>query len=434
MVGAQGERRDERTARPWNASLIVAVIGRVLIAALFVFAGVSKILGPQPYLDHMTEFGVPTQLLPAVIGLEIGAALALLSGWRLRDAAAALGIFCVLTAVIFHHQLDEKTERTHFFKDLAISGGLLAMAASANGVRRARGGSPGALEPIGGRSLGRTTDINATSKTISRTTTTVVADGVPLAVHRIGGTTPIVCLHAVAHDAHDFDAFAARVSDRFELVCLEWPGHGESGDDPQPPSAVRYADLLVAALDQLGLDRPILIGNSIGGAAAISYASRRPVRGLVLCDSGGLVEITPTVIRVTRIFQRFFAAGERGARWFGPVMCAYYHTVLTQPAALAQRERIVAGARRRATLLREAWESFGRPSADLRAVAAGLAVPIWVAWAEKDRTVPLSFCLPAIKRLKRATLTTFSGGHTPFLEQPDAFTAGFRDFVASLSP
>jgi len=402
----------------------------VLVAALFIFAGLSKVIGPQPYLDHMKEFGVPTLLLPAVIALEIGAGLTLLAGWRLRAAAGALGIFCILTAVIFHHELGIKAERTHFFKDLAIAGGLLMTAANAEALGRtsqSNSTSEATREAPPGRTNG-----TAAPTTIGLRTTRVVADKVSLAVHRAGRGVPIVCLSALGHDRHDFDALTARLSHEFELVCVEWPGHGESGDDRQPASAARYADLLVDALDQLQLGRPILIGNSVGGAASILYASRRPVRGLVLCDSGGLVEVTPNVTRICRLYERFFLAGERGAAWFEPAFRAYYRMVLTQPTASAQRQRIAAGARRRARLFREAWASFGTKSADLRDVAASLSVPVWVAWAENDRTVPLRFCLPAIRRLKNATLSTFNAGHSPFLEQPVAFVDGFLEFVDRL--
>jgi len=266
----------------------------------------------------------------------------------------------------------------------------------------------------------------------SRGTTRVVADGVSLAVHRAGRGDPIVCLSAIGHDRHDFDGLVARLADRFELICIEWPGHGDSSNDWRAVSAARYADLLVAALDRLQLDAPILLGNSIGGTASILYASRRAVRAVVLCDSGGLVEVTPMVVRICRFFERFFAAGERGAWWFDRAFRAYYRMVLTEPAASEQRRRISAGARTRARLLREAWASFGAADADIRDVAASLDVPLWVAWADKDRTVPLSFCLPAIRRLKNATMTTFRAGHTPFLEQPDAFTEGFLKFFDRL--
>jgi putative oxidoreductase len=119
---------------------IVAVGGRALLAMLFILAGLAKLAGPQPFLQHMAAFGVPTFLLPAVIALEVGAGAALLLGWRLRDAAAALGLFCLLTAFVFHHDLGDKAERTLFFKDVALAGALLAMAAAVEQRRRAEQG------------------------------------------------------------------------------------------------------------------------------------------------------------------------------------------------------------------------------------------------------------------------------------------------------
>ena len=117
---------------------LAMVGGRALAATLFIVAGIAKILHAGPYLDHMTRFDVPTVLLPAVIALELGAGLALLFGWRVREAAGLLAVFCVMTATIFHHQLWISAELTSFFKDLAIGGGLFAMAANASAPDRAR--------------------------------------------------------------------------------------------------------------------------------------------------------------------------------------------------------------------------------------------------------------------------------------------------------
>ena len=122
---------------------IVTIGGRALVAILFVLAGLAKILNPRPFLEHMTHFGVPTFFLPAVIALELGAGLALLIGWRIRDAAGALAVFCVMTAAIFHYQLWINTERTLFLKDLAIAGGLFVMAANAAARARTRGSTSG---------------------------------------------------------------------------------------------------------------------------------------------------------------------------------------------------------------------------------------------------------------------------------------------------
>jgi putative oxidoreductase len=122
--------------KPGNLETIAALGGRALIASLFIFAGLIKILTPQPFLDHMVEFGVPAILLPGVIALELGAGVALLIGWRVREVAAVLAVFCLLTAFIFHHELGIKTERTLFFKDLAIAGGLFTMATTAAVIQR----------------------------------------------------------------------------------------------------------------------------------------------------------------------------------------------------------------------------------------------------------------------------------------------------------
>jgi putative oxidoreductase len=115
-----------------------ALIGRLLIALLFILAGIAKIFGPQPFIAHMNEFGVPAVLLPLVIALEVGAGLAIAFGWRVRETATALGFFCLLTALIFHHDLQDKAERSTFFKDIAIAGGLLSLAANSTLARRSR--------------------------------------------------------------------------------------------------------------------------------------------------------------------------------------------------------------------------------------------------------------------------------------------------------
>ena len=114
-----------------TTSAVLMVGARALIAILFILAGVAKIIGPAPFLEHMAAHRVPGFLLPLVIALELGAGLALLIGWRIPWAAGALGVFCVIAAVVFHFDFADKAERTLFLKDLAIAGGLLTLALNA---------------------------------------------------------------------------------------------------------------------------------------------------------------------------------------------------------------------------------------------------------------------------------------------------------------
>lgn len=107
-----------------------AVGGRGLVALLFVLAGAAKAAGPRPFLEHMDQFHVPRALIAPVIGLELLGGLALVVRAAAPFAALLLAAFCVATAVVFHRNLGDKAERTLFFKDLAIAGGLLAIAAA----------------------------------------------------------------------------------------------------------------------------------------------------------------------------------------------------------------------------------------------------------------------------------------------------------------
>jgi putative oxidoreductase len=112
-------------------STTIFLAGRGLLAALFVLAGLNKIVGPKPVLAHMKEQHVPGFLLPGVALFEIAAGGALLLGWNARIAATALALFCVATAIVFHRNFADRAERTQFAKDVALAGGLAALAAMA---------------------------------------------------------------------------------------------------------------------------------------------------------------------------------------------------------------------------------------------------------------------------------------------------------------
>jgi 4,5:9,10-diseco-3-hydroxy-5,9,17-trioxoandrosta-1(10),2-diene-4-oate hydrolase len=136
----------------------------------------------------------------------------------------------------------------------------------------------------------------------------------------------------------------------------------------------------------------VLIGNSIGGAAAIGYAHAHPshVAALVLRNPGGLAPVDqPSRLFITAM-TRFFGARARGARWFPRAFAAYYRLVLPSPAARAQRERIIAAAPDTAAVIAEAWRSFADPAEDLGAMLAELDCPIQFAWARSDRIVALA--------------------------------------------
>ena len=215
---------------------------------------------------------------------------------------------------------------------------------------------------------------------------TVVLDGVTIAYGDTGGSGPVViCLHAISHGARDFEALANRLPG-YRVIAIDFPGQGKSGPDTVPASGTRYAQLLTLFIARLGLHDVVLIGNSIGGATAVRYTLGHPenVRGLVLCDSGGL--LPPPDFR-TRLaidaFVQFFAAGSRGAPWFGWAFAHYYDGVLKESPAHTERARIVRAAYETAPVLVQAWQSFARPEESLWARLPEIHCPVLLAWAKR---------------------------------------------------
>lgn len=107
--------------------------GRGLLAVLFLLSGIGKVGAYAATGAYMTAFGVPSALLPLVIATEVLGALAIILGWKARAAGFLLAGFCLLAAVIFHHNLADQTQLVHFFKDLAITGGLLLLVVNGAG-------------------------------------------------------------------------------------------------------------------------------------------------------------------------------------------------------------------------------------------------------------------------------------------------------------
>lgn len=266
------------------------------------------------------------------------------------------------------------------------------------------------------------------------------AGGTQVAVAQYGTGEPIVCLHATGHGGRDYAAFAdAMAHCAYSVFVVDWPGHGASPPDAtgRSVSAERYAELLAELVPALCGDvRPILLGNSIGGAAALSFALRHPsrVRALVLCNPGGLAPLNALANTVIASMVKFFAAGERKARWFPRAFAAYYRLVLPGKPAAAERERIVAAGPEMAPLLKQAWDSFRQPDADLRARAKTLAVPTLFAWAKQDQIVAWSRSKAAVASIPGCEVNMFCGGHSSFLEDPAAFNKAFLAFVGKVKP
>jgi putative oxidoreductase len=122
--------------------------GRILLSIIFLVAGIQKIGGYAGTQAYMESMGVPGMLLPLVIALEVGGAIAIIAGWRTRLVALLLAGFSVIAAAIFHRATGDNMQAILFMKNLAIAGGFLLLVARGPGKWSldARGESPASDE------------------------------------------------------------------------------------------------------------------------------------------------------------------------------------------------------------------------------------------------------------------------------------------------
>ena len=124
---------------------LVLLASRLLLAWIFVHEGVFLAMNFGVAAAGMAKLGVPGPVLALVIAMQLVAGIAIAAGWYARCGAAALGLFCVATAVLFHTNFASRNELLHFEKDLAIAGGMFVLMLrgpgdwSVDGLIRTRG-------------------------------------------------------------------------------------------------------------------------------------------------------------------------------------------------------------------------------------------------------------------------------------------------------
>ena len=101
---------------------------RLLLALVFLLAGISKISGYADTQGYMEAMGIPGALLPLVILLEAGGGLAIILGWQTRLVAVALALFSLAAAAIVHNNLADQMQLIMFTKNIAIAGGFILLA------------------------------------------------------------------------------------------------------------------------------------------------------------------------------------------------------------------------------------------------------------------------------------------------------------------
>jgi pimeloyl-ACP methyl ester carboxylesterase len=248
--------------------------------------------------------------------------------------------------------------------------------------------------------------------------------------HREGAGPPLVLLHGVGHHWQAWRPVIPLLSGEFEVIACDSPGFGRSSQLPASiePTVTAYADAFEWFFVELGLERPHVAGNSMGGAIALELARRRAVRSATALSPAGFW--TPLELRYAQNSLRALAQMPVALR---PAISALARTRSGRRALFAQTYGYPARlpAEEALATLEDAWAApafsgalaafehytFGEPE-ELR------GVPVAVAWGKLDRLLPYRFQAPRARAmLPWAMHVTLGAGHVPFSDDPAAVAA-----------
>jgi putative oxidoreductase len=116
-----------------KTSAAVSLLARVFLAAIFLLAALNKIQYFDGNAQYLASAGLPESLLPLVIAFELIGGLFILAGFLAELTALAFAVFSVVTALLYHNNLGDQMQFLMFFKNIAIAGGFLMLAAKGAG-------------------------------------------------------------------------------------------------------------------------------------------------------------------------------------------------------------------------------------------------------------------------------------------------------------
>lgn len=109
----------------------LAATGRLLLAVMFIFSGLGKIMAPEATQGYIASVGLPLPLLSYLlaVAVEVGGGILLVIGYQTRIVSLVIAAFTLATALVFHNDFTDQNQMIHFLKNISIVGGLLQVAA-----------------------------------------------------------------------------------------------------------------------------------------------------------------------------------------------------------------------------------------------------------------------------------------------------------------
>jgi pimeloyl-ACP methyl ester carboxylesterase len=252
--------------------------------------------------------------------------------------------------------------------------------------------------------------------------------GAAVRFERLGAGEPLLLLHGTGGSRAHWRPVVDLLKGQRELLLVDLPGHGESDPPPAgiPHTPAGYATVLEQLLDEPGLDRPHLAGNSVGGWTALELAKRGRARSVVAIGPAGLWRNSDPWRCVFQLW-----AQHKLGRAFAPLTPGLMRNPASRAVLLrgtvAKPGRVPPEAAVEMAVSFAQTPCFDRHLSETRRDrfqgGREIEVPVTVAWGEKDRLVPGRARrrdeLPAHARV----LTLPGCGHLPMWDDPELVAA-----------
>ena len=249
---------------------------------------------------------------------------------------------------------------------------------------------------------------------------------------------PIVLIHGTSASLHTWDGWTAALKGERRVIRMDLPGFGLTGPAPDGDySMKRYADFIAALMDQLGVRRAVLAGNSLGGGVAWRTAVQHPdrVSRLVLVDASGYPLLSTSVPLGFRLAQ---------IEWLQPVMSrllprgmiessvrnVYADTSKVTPELVDRYYELTlrAGNRESLTQRMKLRETDAQASELIKTIGQ----PTLILWGAQDRLIPEPSGQRFHKDIVGSQYVVFEGlGHVPQEEDPERSVAEVLKFLGS---
>ncbi|MGO9925065.1 MAG: alpha/beta fold hydrolase [Mycobacterium sp.] len=266
-------------------------------------------------------------------------------------------------------------------------------------------------------------------------------DGI-LRYHEAGEGTALLFLHGSGPGVtgwRNFRGVLSSFAERFRCLVLEFPGYGVSDDFGGHP-VLTAQGAVVSFVEELGLERVDIIGNSMGGGVGINFATNHPDKVGRLVTIGGIGSniFSPGPSEGIRLLQEFVEepARQRLIDWLKSMV---YNPALVTDELIEERWQLatdpetLAAARRmygRAAFTRMMAAMQASDAPMPWAMMHKLTTPTLLTWGRDDRVSPLDMALIPMRTIPNAELHVFPNcGHWAMIEAKEAFESAVLAFL-----